>query len=245
MYDLSGKAVLLTGASRGLGAALARALAAEGAQLCLTARDGGAVREVAVGLRKEFGAEAFAREADVRDASRMEAIVEETVKRFGRVDLAVANAGMLGVLRAVHDIPVEYWDITLATNLSGAFYMARSAARAMRATGGGRIAFISSTVGLTPRAKWGAYAVSKFAVEGLMKLMAEETSETGVVAFSINPGASRTRMRREAMPEEDPNTLPDPETVVKAFLKILRRADKDLNGRAFNARDYLDNPITG
>lgn len=239
MYDLKDKAVLVTGASRGIGAALVRAMAGEGARLCLIARDGQQIREVALEVKKSFGSEAYARACDVREARKVSEVVEEAAGRFGRLDLVINNAGVLGEVRPLVECDPEVWRSTIDVNLNGSFYVSRAAASLMQKSGGGRIAFVSSSVGRTMRAHWGSYAVSKWAVEGLMQLFAQERELTGVTAFSINPGGTATRMRHEAYPEEDPRRLPSAEQVAQAFLKILRLGDAQLNGRALNARDYL------
>ncbi|AXA37580.1 MAG: SDR family NAD(P)-dependent oxidoreductase [Candidatus Hydrogenedentota bacterium] len=240
MYSFSEKVVLITGASRGIGAALADAIAAEGANLCLIARDAETLRAVAYDIRSTYGVEVMARACDVRDAVRVETLVKDAYQRFGRLDIIINNAAMLGQITPIHEYDIEQWNATIATNLHGAFYVSRSALQRMREQQeGGRIVFVTSSVARQIRAGWGAYAVSKYAVEGLMQLIALECEKTKVIACSINPGGAATLMRRIAYPKEDPSTLPSPEQVAQAFLKILRLPDKALNGRAFNARDHL------
>jgi NAD(P)-dependent dehydrogenase (short-subunit alcohol dehydrogenase family) len=240
MYSFSEKVVLITGASRGIGAALAKAIASEGANLCLLARDSDALRNLAYDLRRLYAVEVMARACDIRDASRVEHFVNDSVQRYGRLDVVINNAAVLGLMAPIHEYTPEQWNSTIATNLHGAFYVSHYALRKMKGqSGGGRIVFVSSSVGRSVRAGWGAYAVSKYAVEALMELIALEHDQTGVISCSINPGGASTAMRRLAYPQEDPSTLPTPEQVAQAFLKILRLPDKALNGRHFNARDHL------
>ncbi len=240
MYSFRDKVVLLTGASRGIGAALAAALASEGANLCLVARDAEAVKNVAYEARRLYAVDVMSRGCDIRDATRVQHLVDECVKRFGRIDLVINNAAVLGIMAPIHEYTPEQWNSTIATNLHGAFYVSHYALRHMKGQpGGGRIVFVSSSVGRTIRAGWGAYAVSKYALEALMQLIAAESEQTGIISCSINPGGASTLMRRLAYPDEDPSTLPTPEQVAAGFLKILRLPDKALNGRAFNARDHL------
>jgi len=240
MYSFSEKVVLITGASRGIGAALAKAIASEGANLCLLARDSDALRNLAYDLRRLYAVEVMARACDIRDASRVEHFVNDSVQRFGRLDVVINNAAVLGLMAPIHEYTPEQWNSTIATNLHGAFYVSHYALRKMKGQSeGGRIVFVSSSVGRSVRAGWGAYAVSKYAVEALMELIALEHDQTGVISCSINPGGASTAMRRLAYPQEDPSTLPTPEQVAQAFLKILRLPDKALNGRHFNARDHL------
>lgn len=243
MYSFTEKVVLITGASRGIGAALAAAIAAEGAALCLVARDPDTIRTVSYDLRAKYGVDVMGRACDIRDASRVQALVHDCVQRFGRLDMVINNAAVLGLIAPIHEYSPEQWNSTIATNLHGAFYVSHYALGAMKGqTGGGRIVFVSSSVGRKARACWGAYAVSKSAVETLMELIALETELTGVIACSINPGGASTSMRRLAYPEEDQSQLPTPAQVAEAFLKILRLPDKALNGRTFNARDHLEGP---
>jgi len=156
MYSFSEKVVLLTGASRGIGAALATALAAEGANLCLVARDGEALRHVSYEARSRYGVEVMARACDVRDAARVEHLINDCVQRLGRIDLVINNAGVLGLMAPIHEYAPEQWNSTIATNLNGAFYVAHYALRRMKGqSGGGRIIFVSSSVGRTIRAGWG------------------------------------------------------------------------------------------
>jgi NAD(P)-dependent dehydrogenase (short-subunit alcohol dehydrogenase family) len=239
MYDFGGKGVIVTGASRGLGAALARAFAAEGANVALLARGAEAARAQAMALKKTLGVDAVGRECDIRDWRRVESVIHEVAERFGRLDLVVNNAGVLGAMTTIADYPVEAWELTISTNLSGAFHVSRVAAAYMRRHGGGRIVFVGSSVGQVIRENWGAYAVSKYAVEGLMRLMAAEQPVTQVTVCSVNPGGTATQMRREAYPSEDQSLLPSPAKVAAAFVRILRLSDNELNGRSFNARDFL------
>lgn len=240
MYSFTDKVVLITGGSRGIGAALAKAIASEGANLCLIARDADSLRNVSYEVRRLYAAEVMARACDIRDASRVEHLINDCVQRFGRLDMVINNAAVLGLMVPIHEYPPDAWNSTIATNLHGAFYVSHYALRKMRGqTGGGRIVFVSSSVGRAVRPCWGAYAVSKFAVEGLMELIARENDQTGVIACSINPGGASTAMRRLAYPDEDQSKLPTPDQVAQAFLKILRLPDKALNGRSFNARDHL------
>ncbi|MGB9690633.1 MAG: SDR family oxidoreductase [Candidatus Sumerlaeaceae bacterium] len=240
MYSFSDKVVIITGASRGIGAALAKAIAAEGANLCLVARDAEALRNIGLELRRHYATDVMPRACDVRDARRVEQLVADCVQRFGRLDMVINNAAVLGLMAPIHEYLPEPWNSTIATNLHGAFYVSHYALCQMkRQQPGGRIVFVSSSVGRTIRAGWGAYAVSKYAAEALMQLIALESEQTGVVACSINPGGASTAMRRLAYPQEDPTTLPTPEQVAQAFLNILRLPDKALNGRSFNAREHL------
>lgn len=239
MYDFRDKVTLITGAARGIGAALARALAAEGAKVCLLARDGEAAHQVAFSIRKDFGSETLVKACDIRDSHRVQQAITDVYTHFGKLDLVVNNAGILGQLSPISEADPSVWASVIDTNLNGSFYVAHFAAARMRRQSGGRIVFLSSSVGSTVRNGWGAYCVSKCAVEGLSRLIAAEAGETKVVSCTVNPGGTATAMRHAAFPKEDPARLPTPEAVAVAFLKILREPDDTLNGRSFNAREYL------
>lgn len=238
MYDFSGKVALVTGGNRGLGHALCEAFAGEGATVCVVARESDAAREAAYELRRNYGVEAIGKTCDVRDAQRVETVVGEVLRRFGKIDLLVNNAAALGHLEEIADVDPAIWTATIDTNLNGSFYFARCCLRSMKKSGSGRIVFVSSSVGREIRAQWGAYCISKHAVEGLMQLIALECASSGVVTCSINPGGTATEMRRAAFPDEDPSKLPTAAAVAGSFLKILRQKDCELNGRAFNARNF-------
>jgi NAD(P)-dependent dehydrogenase (short-subunit alcohol dehydrogenase family) len=240
MYDFGNKVVLVSGASRGIGAALARALAEEGANLALISRDGEAVRKMAVELKRVCGVDAIGRQCNISDLRRVEAVFEEIEKRFPTLDLLINNAAALGSIAPVADYSPQTWAATIDSNINGTFYMTHHACMRMRAKKSGRVVFVGSTVAREARAGWGAYAVSKHGLEWLMRLLAAENDESGVCSCSVNPGGTATETRRQAHPDEDPATLPTPEQVAQAFLRILRRPDSQLNGRTFNARDFLE-----
>ena len=240
MYDLSGRSVVITGASRGIGRALAHALADEGANTALLARSGDEVHSLALNLKKKFGVDTIGRACDVTDAGRVAAVIDETSSRFGGLDLVICNAGILGAKTTLTEYDPQAWAHAMDVNLNGCFYPAHFALKRMKIRGkGGRILFVSSSVGRNVRAGWGAYSISKFAVEGLSQLLALEGAPLGITSFCVNPGGTATAMRAAAFPQEDPTTLPTPNAVALAFLRILRKNDKELNGQTFDAADYL------
>lgn len=182
---------------------------------------------------------------DLRDNGQVEAAVEQLVDAEGRLDAAVLSAGILGELVPTVESDPERWVETLAVNLNGSYFAARAVARAMARlrTGNeeaaGRVLFVSSGAGRPPRSPWGAYAVSKCAVDALMEIMAAEAVRTGVLAASVNPGGTATAMRAEAYPEEDPATLPSAEQVAEVFARILRLPEEQFNGQQLTARDWM------
>lgn len=248
---MAGRIVLITGASQGIGRALALRLAADGCSLGLMARRAEElerVREELHALHPQ--ARATALPCDVRVAAAVEEAVERLVAREGRLDAAVLSAGILGELVRIADSDPAQWVETLAVNLHGSYFAARAAARAMMrqppagpeppgAGERGRILFVSSGAGRPPRSPWGAYAVSKSAVDALMEVMAAEAPATGVLSASVNPGGTATPMRAQAYPEEDPATLPTAGAVAEVFARLLALSAEQYNGQHFTAREWL------
>jgi NAD(P)-dependent dehydrogenase (short-subunit alcohol dehydrogenase family) len=239
MFDFNGKTVVITGASQGIGAALAQAVAAEGGNLSLLARDDAAVHRVALDAKKTYGVDTIARACDIRDAHRVSAVVDETVRMFGHIDAVINNAATLGEMAPLYQCDPEKWRNTVEVNLNGTFNVIRYTTAAMQRRGGGRVVIVSSSVGRTPRPNWGAYSISKYAVEGLVKLLAAESAETNVICCSVNPGGTATGMRREAFPDEDQSILPTPQQVARGIVKVMRQPEELFNGKALDIRDYL------
>jgi NAD(P)-dependent dehydrogenase (short-subunit alcohol dehydrogenase family) len=220
---LPGRVALITGASRGIGAAVAKRFAAEGAHVILVARTVGGLEEVDDAIRAEGG------EATLvpHDLTLMEAIDElgaKVAERFGRLDILVGNAATLGVLSPVGHIDPEVWDQAIALNLTANWRLIRSFDPLLRESEAGRAIFVTSGVAAGVFPYWGAYAVSKAGLEMLVKTYAGEIAKTRVRVNLLDPGAVRTRMRAEAFPGEDPETLPPPESVTNAFVELAEPA---------------------
>ncbi len=174
------------------------------------------------------------RVTDIGSPRQARALVRFAVRRYGRLDLLINNAGILGPRVPISDYPLRDWRQVLRINLSGTFYMSREAARVMAAQGNGCIITLSSSVGRVGRAGWGAYAVSKFGVEGLMQVLAEELRSVGVCALTFNPGGTRTAMRAEAYPSEDRDRLRHPSVSASALLHLAVHASPAISGKAFD-----------
>lgn len=235
--QLTGKVAVVTGASRGLGAALALRFADEGAELAICARSAAALERVAAGVG-ERGRSCLASALDVRDFAAVRSFVERTLERFGRVDALVVNAALLGPRRPLASYPVDAWDEVIDVNVNGAFHAVRAFLPALQRAGGGSILLVSSGVGSRARPNWGAYGVSKFAVEGLGHALAAELEGTGVRSNIVNPGRIRTAMRAAAYPDEDPGSLPAPSDVADVFVFLASDAARHVNGRRFEAGDW-------
>ncbi len=232
---LEDKVALITGASQGLGKALALAFAREGAAVVLNARSEDGIRPVAQEA-EGLGAEALAVAADISDSDDAERLVRTAVERFGRVDVLVNNAGVLGPRVAIEEYPEDEWRRVLDANLTGLFLVSRAAIPHM--PGGGSIINLVSGVSVEGRAEWGAYSVSKFGVEGLTQILAAELEERGVRANAVDPGGMRTDMRAAAYPEEDPQTRITPEENTAVFVYLASDESKGVTGQRFKAQEF-------
>jgi len=216
---LSGRIALVTGASRGIGAAAALALARAGAHVVALARTVGGLEELDDSIR-QAGGEATLVPLDLKDAdgiARLAAAIEE---RYGRLDVLVGNAGVLGVLSPLGHIEPKTWDEAMAVNLAANWHLVRFMDPLLKRSDAGRAVFLTSTVVHKATAYWGAYAISKAALETLARIYAAETANTSVRVNLFNPGKTRTGMRAAAMPGEDPMTLPTPDEVVEALVPL-------------------------
>ncbi|MEN8376882.1 MAG: SDR family oxidoreductase [Gemmatimonadota bacterium] len=227
--------VFITGASQGLGRALALAFAKPGARLLLCARGAAALRRV-VDEARDAGAECLARPVDVTDEAALAALVAEAVEAWGPVGVLINNASALGPRASLAEHDPAGWRAALDVNLTGAWLASRAVLPGMRAAAAGSIINVTSSVGAEPRAGWGVYAVSKWALEGFTWNLALEEAAYGVRVNAVNPGSMRTDMRRAAYPDEDPATVVDPAGRVGVFLWLASDASAGVTGRRFDAR---------
>lgn len=215
---LSGRVALVTGASRGIGRAVAVRFAREGAEVVLAARTQGALEEVDDEIRAA-GGKATLVPADLRDGDLIDRMGAAVFERWGRLDVLVGNAGALGVLGPVPHIAPASWDDIVAVNLTANYRLIRSFDPLLRASNAGRAIFVTSGVS-GGRAYWGAYAVTKAALEALVRTYAAELAKSAMRVNLVDPGATRTRMRQAAYPGEDPTSPKPPEAVADAFLAL-------------------------
>jgi NAD(P)-dependent dehydrogenase (short-subunit alcohol dehydrogenase family) len=216
---LSGKIALVTGASRGIGRAVALELAKAGAHVVATARTVGGLEELDDEIRK-LGSAATLVPVDIKDFPALDRLGASLFERFKKLDVLVGNAGQLGSLTPVGHIEPKTWDDVMAVNLTANYRLIRSLDPLLRASDAGRAVFITSGVARNVRAYWGLYAASKAALNALVIAYAGELGKTNVKANLFNPGPIRTRMRAKAMPGEDPMTLDTPEQVAEALLPL-------------------------
>jgi len=228
---LAGRIALVTGASRGIGAAVAKRFAAEGAHLVLLARTQGALEELDDAIRTETGADEGATlvPLDITDYDALDRMGAALHERFGRLDVLVGNAAILGELSPVGHIEIKDWEAVMATNLTANWRLIRSLDPLLQASEAGRAIFVTSGVARAVYPYWGGYAVSKAALEMLVKVYAAENEQTNVCANILDPATVRTGMRAKAMPGEDPKTLPAPEAITEDFVK-LAEASCTMNG---------------
>jgi NAD(P)-dependent dehydrogenase (short-subunit alcohol dehydrogenase family) len=219
MNDLTGRVALVTGASRGIGKAVAIGLAKLGAHVVLLARTQGGLEETDDAIRQNGGT-ATLLPMDLRKPETLDAIGPSLVERFKRLDILVHNAGALGKLTPTGHIQPKDWDECFAVNATAAWRLIRTCGPVLAASDAGRAVFVSSGVASAPRAYWAAYAASKAAMESLVKCWADETENTALRINIFNPGPTATRMRATAFPGEDPNTLPRPEVRAEALLPL-------------------------
>jgi NAD(P)-dependent dehydrogenase (short-subunit alcohol dehydrogenase family) len=232
---LEGKVALITGASQGLGRALALACAREGARVVINARSEESIRPVAEEVDSS-GAEALALAADVSESADVERMVSAAVQRFGRIDVLFNNAGVLGPRVAIVEYPEDEWRRVIDANLTGPFLVSKAVIPHMPE--GGSIVNVVSGVSVEGRAEWGAYSVSKFGVEGLTQILASELEERGIRANAVDPGGMRTGMRAAAYPEEDPTTRITPEENTDVFLYLASEESKGVTGQRFKAQEF-------
>jgi NAD(P)-dependent dehydrogenase (short-subunit alcohol dehydrogenase family) len=234
---LSGKTALVTGGSRGIGRAVAAAYAHEGARVFICGRDQAALDEALAEIRKS-GGEADGSAGDIGNAVEARCIVGAALARFGAIDILVNNASVLGPRLAIAEYPLDAWEDVIRVNLHGLFFVTHGVLPIMLARRAGSIINVTSGVGRTGKARWGAYAVSKGALENFTQVLADEVKDAGIRVNSVNPAATRTRMRAAAYPAEDPLTLPTAEQVVPLFLYLATDASGGISGQSLDARDW-------
>lgn len=218
---LAGRIALVTGASRGLGRAIALALADAGAHCVITARTAGALEDVDDEIVR-LGGTATILQLDLKRLDRIDQLGPALYERWGKLDILVGNAGTLGNLTPIAHITDETWDYTMNLNLAANFRLLRTLDPLLQRSDAGRAVFVTSGAARKSTAYWGLYAASKAALETLVKTYAAENATTNVRACLINPGPLRTAMRAKAFPGENPMTLPAPEDVAPLVVELVR-----------------------
>jgi len=220
---LDGRVALITGASRGIGRAVAKCFAEQGAHVVVTARTQGALEELEDEIRS-LGGSATLVPCDMTDFDVIDKIGGAIFERFKKLDVLVGNAGALGTLAPLAHLDPKEWQRVLDINLTANWRLIRALDPLLRASDAGRAVFVSSTVGHQARAYWGTYAVSKAGLEMTAGIYAEETKTTPVRVNMINPGGTRTAMRAAAMPGEVPEHVKSPDAITHLFLELASPA---------------------
>ncbi len=231
---LEGRVALVTGASRGIGWQVALGLAREGAHVIAVARTAGALEELDDEI-KAAGGTATLVPLDLRDFKAYGALAKSIDERWGKLDILVANAGALGVLSPLAHLEPKTWVEVMDINVNASWMMIRTLDPLLQKSDAGRAIFVTSGAGDRPLAYWGAYSVSKAALNMLGQIYAAENEKTNLRVNLINPGPMRTAMRAKAFPGEDTETLPHPRDIVPLFLELAGPACT-LNGEIVHFR---------
>jgi NAD(P)-dependent dehydrogenase (short-subunit alcohol dehydrogenase family) len=221
--DLSGRVALVTGASRGIGYFLAKGLAAAGAHVIAVARTVGGLEELDDEIKAK-GGEATLVPLDLTDMAGIDRMGGAIHERWGKLDILVANAGILGVISPIGHVEAKVFEKVMAINVTATWRLIRSVDPLLRMSDAGRAIVMSSGAAHSARAFWGPYAASKAAVEAMARSWADETKNMPLRINAVNPGATRTAMRAQAMPGEDPQSLPHPSEVAEKILPLASPA---------------------
>ncbi len=221
MAVITGQVILVTGASRGIGAATAKALAQAGAHVILTARTQGGLEEVEQAIH-ETGGTATIAPLDISKADQVEPLARAVAQRWGRLDGLILNAAQLGDIMPIAHMDPAPFEQVMAANVMSTQLLLRAFDALLRASPAGRIIGVTSSVARKPRAYWGAYAASKAAMESLLLTYADEVAGISAVRVALyNPGRTRTRMRAQAFPGEAPESVPTPDSKAADILALL------------------------
>jgi NAD(P)-dependent dehydrogenase (short-subunit alcohol dehydrogenase family) len=237
--ELRGRVIAVTGASDGIGRAVALACARHGAEVVLIGRTAAKLQAVHAMIEKAGAADASIAVLDLETALARDydALAAALLTRYARLDGLVHNAGILGMLAPIEHYDVPTWCRVLHVNLTAAFALTHVLLPLLKASRDASVLFTTSNVGRRGRAYWGAYAVSKFGIEGLTQTLAAELENVSAVRVNaLNPGRARTRMRRQAFPAEELESLPLPETLTSPYLALLGPAGRGITGMSFDCQ---------
>jgi NAD(P)-dependent dehydrogenase (short-subunit alcohol dehydrogenase family) len=233
-FDLKGRIALVTGASRGIGYFLAKQLAASGAHVIAVARTQGGLEELDDDIRAS-GGEATLVPLDLTDMAGIDRLGGAIHERWGKLDILASNAAILGVIAPIGHVEAKVFERVIAVNVTATWRLIRSVDPLLRISDAGRAILMSSSVAHSCKPFWAPYAASKAAVEALGRTWAHETAQSPLRVTMVDPGATRTAMRAQAVPGEDPSTLPHPSEVAEKLLPLLS-ADFTETGKLFQIR---------
>lgn len=237
--DLSDRIALVTGASRGIGYQIAKQMAAAGAHVIAVARTTGGLEDLDDEIKAERAragkGEATLVPLDLTDMAGIDRLGGVINERWGKLDILVANAGMLGVIAPVGHVEAKTFDKVMTLNVTSQWRLIRSVDPLLRKSDAGRAIVLSSNAAHTAKAFWAPYAASKAAIETLTRSWAAEVENMALRVNAADPGATRTAMRAQAMPGEDPKTLPQPSEIAARILPMAA-ADLTRNGQIYQAK---------
>ncbi|WP_084649383.1 YciK family oxidoreductase [Saccharospirillum impatiens] len=239
---LSGQVIVVTGAGDGIGKAAALDFASAGAHVVLIGRTQDKLEAVYDQIEATTQTEPIILPLDLNDLTTESAqeLAHGIEQTYGRLDGVLLNASLLGDKMSITQYPPKVWSTVMNVNLNSAFHLTQALLPLLEVSPAGRIIYTTSSVGREGRAYWGAYAVSKFATEGLMQTLADELKNISRVrVHCINPGGTRTAMRAKAYPGEDPKTVPAPESHMPLYRYLLSPLSQDFHGISWDARDCL------
>ena len=229
--QLENRVAVVTGASRGLGRAIALALAKEGAHIIALARTQGGLEELDDEI-KTLGGSATLVPSDIKDYAAIDRLGAAIFERWKKLDVLIGNAGILGKLSPLGHVDPKVFEDVMAVNVTANWRLIRSLDPLLRASDAGRAVFVTSGLSQDPRPYWGPYSISKAALEAMVRTYAAETATTSLRANCFSPGPTRTKMRAQAMPGEDPETLPAPEEVAATLVALCLPSFTD-NGAVY------------
>ena len=219
---LAGRIALVTGATRGIGEAIAVGLAQAGAHVIALGRTQGALEALDDTIFDATGQHATLVPLDLREADGLDQLAAALYERFGKLDIIVGAAGVLGALTPVGHLDPKGWDMIMSVNLTANWRLIRAMDPLLRRAEAGRAIFVTSSVAQTHPAFWGGYAASKAGLEAIVACYDDEMENTTVRAVCVDPGAMRTRMRAGAFPGEDPQSVPAPDTLAPLVVDLSR-----------------------
>ncbi|MDF1600473.1 SDR family NAD(P)-dependent oxidoreductase [Mesorhizobium sp. YIM 152430] len=238
--DLQGRVALVTGASRGIGYHVAKELAAAGAHVIAVARTVGGLEELDNEIQAA-GGQATLVPLDLMDMSGIDRLGGAIFDRWGKLDILVANAGILGIIAPIGHVEAKVFDKVMATNVTGTWRLIRSVDPLLRKSDAGRAIAMTSDLAVHPRAYWGPFAASKAAVEAMVRSWALETQNSALRVNLVDPGPTRTAHRALAMPGEDPTSIPHPSEIAARIAATVSPKISE-TGRLFSVREnrFLD-----
>jgi NAD(P)-dependent dehydrogenase (short-subunit alcohol dehydrogenase family) len=238
---LKNKHVVITGASRGLGRALALRFIAEGACISICARNTITLNETVI-LISDSDRRVFSQTCDVGNSFQSQSFISKSFDRFGQIDALINNASIFGIRSTINEYPIGTWDEVVQSNINGLFFITKNVIPIMMQKKSGAIINVSAAVGRAGRAQWGAFSVSKFASEGFTQVLSEELKNLGITVNSVNPGAMATTLRKIAAPNDDQTILRTPEQLTDIFVYLASDDGKGISGQSFDASTFITNP---